>query len=148
VAAATHAIERAAAAVELVVGLGIKPADLAPAALQTMAPATAGKGRGSTLDLSAIDTGSLARTVLVARLLAPTQTAFRPLSAAAIKKFKQKFNHGSQLPEIARTKAETILRDAGGGQPLAGARRQTALRWIASLHPLASVLAGGPAAPP
>jgi len=146
-AAATRAVERAAAALELLAGLGIRPADLDPLALSAQAKTAAGAAVAS-IDPATIDAGSVARTVLVARLLDPGTTGFAPLAAAAVSTFKERFNAGMQLPEFARLAAEAILRGAAGTEPLAGARREVAERWIASLCPLGPVLRAGPSGPP
>ncbi len=146
-AAATRAVERAAAALELLAGLGIRPADLDPLALDAQGKTAAGAAVAS-IDPATIDAGSVARTVLVTRLLDPGTTGFAPLAAAAVSTFKERFNAGMQLPEFARLAAEAILRGAAGTEPLAGARREVAERWIASLCPLGPVLRAGRSGPP
>ena len=140
-------MERAAAALELIAGLGVRPAQLEPSALRAAARAAGGETE-ATIDPSAIDTGVVARTVLVASLLELGALPFAPLPSEAIKTFKEKFNSGVQLPEFARLSTETALRGAAGPQGLDGARREVAERWLASLCPLESVLAVNPAGPP
>jgi hypothetical protein len=139
-AAATHAVERAAAALELIAGLGVRPAQLSPEALSAMAQAASREGAAVVIDPAAIDTGTLARTVLVARLLGGPPAPLAALAAKAINKFKHNFNCGPQLPETASLQAASILGESLGGAPLGGPHRKVALRWIASLHPLGSVL--------
>ncbi|HEX7498998.1 MAG TPA: hypothetical protein VF524_01710, partial [Polyangia bacterium] len=139
-AAATHAVERAAAALELIAGLGVRPAQLSPESLAAMAKAASRKGATVVIDPAAIDTGTLARTVLVARLLGGPPAPLAALAAKAIRKFKHNFNSGLQLPESASLQAASILGESLGGAPLGGPHRKVALRWIASLHPLGSVL--------
>jgi hypothetical protein len=139
-AAATHAVERAAAALELIAGLGVRPAQLSPESLAAMAQAASRKGAAVAIDPAAIDTGTLARTVLVARLLGGPPAPLAALAAEAIREFKHNFNSGPQLPESASLKAASILGESLGGAPLGGPHRVVALRWIASLHPLGSVL--------
>jgi hypothetical protein len=146
-AMATRGVERAAAALELVTGLGVRPAQLEHHALHTLARSAGGE-TAVAIDPLDIDTGSLARTVLVARLLDPAATSFVLLSDHAVRHFKEKFNSGAELPEIARINSETILREAAGGGGLGGVHREVAERWIGSLHPLAPVLGGGSVRPP
>ena len=139
-AAASRAVERIAAALELVAGLGVRPAQLFPEALESMARAASREGAPVVIDPAVIDTGSLARTVLVRRLLDGPEDPLSVLSSELVLKFKQNFNLGTQLPENATVRAMAILQKAAGDTALAGARREVALRWIASLAPLAPVL--------
>jgi hypothetical protein len=145
-ATATRAVERAAAALELIAGLGIRPAQLSPEALAAMAA-----GTGPTpvaIDTAAIDTGSLARTVLVARLLGDPNAPLAALSFEAVSDFKRRFNSGAQLSENDELFVKSVLGDAAGGAALEGARGEVAARWIASLCPLGAVLgANRPTAP-
>jgi hypothetical protein len=147
-ATATRAVERAAAALELVAGLGIRPAQLSPESLLAMAKAASADSAAVAIDPGAIDTGALARTVLVARLLGDPRAPLTALSSSAITDFKRRFNQGAQLVESARLLATSILADAAQGAPLEGARGEIAARWIASLCPLGSIIgANRPATP-
>ena len=136
-AVATLAVGRAAAAVELVTGLGVRPQQLTPEALEAMAKAAGAK---TTIDPASIDTGVLARTVLVARLLSGQPAPLSVLPAGSSEKFKQDFNSGSQLTESAAVQAANILLQSGRSATLEGPGRQVAARWIASLCPLGPVL--------
>ena len=136
-AVATLAVGRAAAAVELVTGLGVRPQQLTPEALEAMAKAAGAK---TTIDPASIDTGVLARTVLVARLLSGQPAPLSVLPAGSSEKFKQNFNSGSQLTESAAVQAANILLQSGRSSTLEGPGRQVAARWIASLCPLGPVL--------
>ena len=147
-AVATRAVERAAAAVELITGLGVRPSHLSPEALETLAASAGGKGAKLAIDPTTIDTGVLARTLLVARLLGGPRAPLTMLSDQAIRKFKKNFNTDSQLPESASLSAMTILRESIGAATLGGAHRAVAGRWIGSLCPLGPVLGHSLAAPP
>jgi hypothetical protein len=139
-ARATRAVERAAAAIELLAGLGIRPAQVSPEALHLLvetAPADAPKKE---LDPAAIDAGVLARSVLVARLLGHPAAGLAMLSPASLEKFKQSFNAGENLPEKAGLQATEILQKASGSARKGGVHGEVAQRWIESLFPLASVL--------
>lgn len=145
IATATRAVERAAAAVTLLTGLGVRPQQVTPEALAAMvANRTPGETAAARLDPAAIDTGMLARTVLVLRLLGtPSSDQSWPihvLPKTAIEKFKQQFNKSMELPDKAKLKAIEILQSAWHGGPLAGPSLAVAQRWIASLCPLGSVL--------
>jgi hypothetical protein len=134
-ATATRAVERAAAALELVLGLGIRPAHLAPEALGGVDPAT-------------IDTATLARTVLVARLLGRPQGGPVALPGEAVLKFKENFNSGQQISTEAVEKATKILCESIAAEALGGAHREIAVRWLSGLCPLGPViLADRPASP-
>jgi hypothetical protein len=139
-ATATAAVERAAAAVELLTGLGVHPSHLSPECLEAMASTASREGSKVTIDPTAVDTGSLARTVLVARLLGDPPLPLSALPAEAIRKFKQIFNSGPQLPERTAVQALFTICESIKVQTLEGARREVALRWIASLCPLGPVL--------
>ncbi len=139
-AAATHAVERAAAALDLITGLGVRPAQLSPESLAAMAQAASHAGAAVAIDPAAIDTGTLARTVLVARLLGDPTVPLAALAPEAISKFKHLFNSGIQLSESAWVQAMSVIRESLGGAPPEGPHREVALRWIASLHPLGSIL--------
>ena len=147
-ATATRAVERAAAALELVAGLGIRPAQLSPESLAAMAKAASSGPEAVSIDPGAIDTGSLARTVLVARLLGKRGMSLAALSREAVDDFKRRFNSGAQLSEYTTLRARAILNDASQGLPLEGARGDVAARWLASLCPLGPILgADRPTAP-
>jgi hypothetical protein len=124
IAVATLAVGRAAAAVEMVTGLGVRPQQLTPEALEALAKA-AGGGAKATIDPASIDTGVLARTVLVARLLSGQPAPCR-CSHAAIEKFKQDFNSGSQTTwKAQRTKPPTFFRQSGQSATLEGPGRRS-----------------------
>jgi len=139
-AAGTRAVERAAAAIELLGGLGVEPAQLSPDSLAAMAKTLgleAGKGA---FDPAAIDSDVVARTVLVQRLLEMPARPLAPLSRGDISKFKSSFNKQAQLSEIAAQKAFDVLRAASPEQRLDGPSLEVASRWVRSLGPLAPVL--------
>jgi hypothetical protein len=138
IASATLAVGRAAAVIEMVAGLGIRPQQLVPEALESMAKA-AGDGV-ATVDPAGIDAGVLARTVLVARLLSGQLAPLEVLPKVALEKFKQNFNSGTQLTADAAIQAGAILRQSILSSTLDGPGRQVATRWIGSLCPLAPVL--------
>jgi hypothetical protein len=139
-AAATHATERAAAAVNLLRGLGVEPEHLAPDALGAMAQAIGPGASKVGLDPGAIDTDVVARTVLVARLLDLPQGPLAPLTGEAIAKFNSTFNNAMQLAETASHRAFGILRASSHTGRLEGAALAVAERWVRSLCPLAPVL--------
>jgi hypothetical protein len=143
VALATRAVERAAAAVELLVGLGIVPGDLTPSALDKMLPTTGKRRAKSAIDPATIDASVLARTVLVARLLGTPSPPLAVLSAKAIAKFKHDFNSSSQLTGKAELEATAILRQSSHSATLDGPRLEVASRWIAGLCPLGPLLGQG-----
>jgi hypothetical protein len=139
-ALATAAIERAAAAQALLLGLGVTPDLLAPgSALLDEAG----------VDDRAVDAGLLARTALVRRLLERGAPAKSPaplevLEPDEVSDFQSLLEHtpggAPRLPEVLARRAETLLR--GLAPPgLAGAATAVAARWIASLAPLEPVLA-------
>ena len=144
IATATRAVERAAAAVALLTGLGIRPQHVTPEALAERAAQASGrspsKSASATLDPAAIDTGVLARTLLVLRLLGDASSPVFALPKATIDKFKQDFNSGDQLPAGASIQAFDILQSAWHSGALEGPALAVAQRWIASLHPLGPVL--------
>jgi hypothetical protein len=147
-ATATRAVERAAAALELIAGLGIRPAALAPEALEALAKAAGRPDKPLVIDRAAIDTGVLARTVLVARLLKRRPAPLAALSQRDVADFKKDFNSSMQLSESATFQANAILGHAAPSATLEGPRREVAMRWIASLTPLAPVLGADPRARP
>jgi hypothetical protein len=139
-ATATHAIERAAAAVEMVRRLGVEPAQLAPEALASLAQAAGlAPGMGA-FDPAAIDTDVVARTALVWRLLDHPVGPLAALSRDAITLFKSNFNRDNQLPENATNRAFTILREVSPNRRLEGPHLEVASRWVRSLCPLGIVL--------
>jgi hypothetical protein len=137
-ARATAVIERAAAAKAMLVGLGITARDVAE------------------LEEEAVDTGMLARTVLVERLLRGGAAAtpasskggdqpipFSPLEPRQVREFEALLENTPEgrmkLPEALKKKAKAILDAASPGR-LAGAAAGVAERWIAGLAPLEPVL--------
>ena len=137
-AVATLAVGRAAAAVEMLTGLGIRPQQLVPEALEAMA-GTGGVG-ATAIDPATIDAGVLARTVVVARLLGGQPSPLAIPASAAVNTFKQNFNSGKQLSESAALQATELLRQACRSSTLDGPAREVAARWIGSLCPLGPVL--------
>jgi hypothetical protein len=135
-ATAGRAVERAAAAVDLLVALGVRPAQLSPDALAAMS-ATA--GLRAAVDPSIVDSGSVARTALIRRLLGhPTPPWV--VSAKDIAEFKQSFTSDGQLSETAITAMLVAIKDARGEKAFEGAAAEVAERWIASLSPLGTTL--------
>ena len=141
-AAATAAVGRAAAAVELVTGLGVRPWHLLPEAIEAMANLVGRNGETLAIDPAAIDTGVIARTVLVARLLGGPPGPLSALTSKAIAQFNQNFNVEGQLPGPAMKTVLHILRESNPNTPLEGVHREVAVRWVASLCPLGPVLGG------
>ncbi len=140
IAVATHAVERAAAAVELLSRLGVQPAQLSPESLATMAQEVETPTAKASLDPAAIDTDVVARTVLVQSLLRLPTTPLAPLSGAAINNFKLNFNNGHQVTEIALHQAFDILRIVSQNGRLEGPALEVASRWVRTLSPLGPVL--------
>jgi hypothetical protein len=148
-ARAAAAVEQAAAAQALVQGLGVTAKDLAPEA-----PALAGTGS----DEAALDVGALARTALVARLLAGGETnkqaarppRFEPLAPADVKAFEALLVGGKrkhpQLTPALEKRARAILA-AAAPPALPSAAKAVADRWLATLAPLETVLVRAPAKP-
>jgi hypothetical protein len=140
-AVATAAIERAAAAQALLLGLGVTPAALGPGS-----PLLDDTG----VDDAAVDAGLLARTALVRRLLdrgaaqPATPAPLEPLEPDEVRDFQALLEHTSggapHLPEVLARRAETLLR-ALAPPGLAGAAATVAARWIEGLAPLEPVLA-------
>jgi hypothetical protein len=139
-ATATHAVERAAAAIELLRKLRVEAAQLSPDSLAAMAQAVGVAPGKGTFDPAAIDTDVLARTVLVGHLLDLPTGPLAPLSRAAIDKFKLNFNNGPQLPSGATHNVLEILTVANAGKPLEGPVLEVASRWLHGLCPLGPVL--------
>jgi hypothetical protein len=140
IAKATRAVERAAAAIELVTGLGIRPAQLSPETLHLLVETSAPDAPKKALDPAAIDAGVLARNVLVTRLLGGAESGLTLLPEASVKKFKKNLNSGEKLPELAHLKATEIMREASRSKRLDGVQGEVAGRWVESLSPLAPVL--------
>lgn len=139
----TRAVERAAAAIGLLAGLGIRPAQLTPEALALLAGTSTATGSVKTLDPAAIDAGVLARTVLVAQLIGEASAGPIVLPTALVTKFKQSFNSTSELPEAARAQAMEILRQASPSKSIEGVYAEVAERWLQGLCPLAPILGHG-----
>jgi hypothetical protein len=129
-AAATAGLERAAAAISLVVGLGVRPEHVSPERLSTMGVA----------DPAVLDAGLLARTVLVHRLLGRAPSPIEPLPAEAISSFKEQFNSNRQHIEIMAKYAAAILQSAAPGAHFTPATQAVAARWLQGLAPLGPVL--------
>jgi len=155
VARATAAIKEAAAAQAMLFALGVRAEHISADAVTT---AVAG---AETADAAAIDAGVLARTALVARLLAPDSSLkgdpsmpFRPLSTDEVREFealtrvqgqdKDKDLSPMKLSEKLTRKVKAIL-DAAAPEALAEAARKVAERWVAGLAPLEPVLVRKPA---
>jgi len=127
---ATAAMERAGAALALVVGMGVRPIHVSPERL----------GAIGVSDPTVVDTGLLARTVVVQRLLGRAPGPIEPLPAEAISSFKKKFNSSEQLVETMTTSAAAILQSAAPGGRFTSASEAVATRWLRSLAPLGPVL--------
>jgi hypothetical protein len=151
VARATEALKEAAAAQALLYGLGVRPEHIHTDALAAT-PAGLQSGDGG-----AIDAGVLARTALVARLLATDSSSkreqpmsFQPLTTDQVREFEALTRvQGSKDPEMKLSdkltrKAKAIL-DAASPGALAEAAKKVAERWIAGLAPLEPVLVKQPA---
>jgi hypothetical protein len=126
----TAAIERAAAAQAMLLGLGVTPAHLDEAHLAGTEPA----------DRVALDTAVLARTALALALLADGPAnqvdagGFRPLKPAEVKRLEKLL---SSSPTIEKARALLL---ALSPPRLTRAAREMTERWLASLHPLEPVL--------
>ena len=130
VATATTAVERAGAALALVVGLGVRPEHVSPERLSKIGVA----------DPAMVDAGSLARTVVVQRLLGRAPGPIEALPAEAISLFKNKFNSSPQVVAIMAKAAASILQSAAPGGVFTSATEAVATRWLHSLAPLGPVL--------
>jgi hypothetical protein len=138
-ARAAGAIERAAAAQAMLLGLGVTPELLAPgSALLDEAG----------VDDAAVDAGLLARTALVHRLLdrganAKDATPLEALDPSDVRDFEalleRKGGGPPRLPEVLGRRALTLL-SALAPPGLAAAASAVAARWIAGLAPLEPVL--------
>jgi len=129
-ATATAAMERAGAALALVVGLGVRPEHISPDRLAVMGVA----------DPAVLDTGLLVRTVLVQHLLGRAPGPIEALPAEAISSFKDKFNHSPQQIEIMAQSAAAVLQSAAPGAHFTPATQAVATRWLHGLAPLGPVL--------
>jgi hypothetical protein len=129
-ATATAAMERAGAALALVVGLGVRPEHVSPERLRRIGVA----------DPEMVDTGVLARTVVVQRLLGRAPGPIEPLPAGAISSFEKKFNSSPQRIEMMAKTAAAILQSAAPGAHFTPATQAVATRWLHSLAPLGPVL--------
>jgi hypothetical protein len=129
-ATATAAIERAGAALALVVGLGVRPEHISPQRLDAMGVA----------DPAILDTGLLARTVLVQLLLGRGPGPVEPLSSQAISSFKKQFTSSTQHVETMAKSAASILQSASPGGRFSPATEAVATRWLHGLAPLGPVL--------
>lgn len=140
IALATHAVERAAASVELLAGLGIRPQQLTPEGLALLAQGPAPSDVVQTIDPASIDAGLLARTVLVARLVTGPSAGLQVLSPELIQKFKQHFICDTQHIADTEVMAMDLLRSSSPSRTLEGAASEVASRWVKSLSPLSPVL--------
>ena len=156
IARATAAIERAAVAQAMLLGLGVRPEHLVPEALEGVTPS----------DVAEIDAGVLARTALVLllshkklsasidgrqlhtesfRALTPAeasgfgQPTLRRVGAAKTKKPATAPSTPSALADALRTKARQILERVSPPRMEAAAREMTD-RWLETLSPLETVL--------
>jgi hypothetical protein len=132
VALATAALERAAAALALLHGLGIRAEQLTADALGL-----------TEVDLAALDVGVLARTALGQRLLGGQPGPLRPLTAAALEQLDRKLEPAAtSAPAVAAVTAavQEILAGAAPGRTLTPAMKAVAERWTRSLLPLEPVL--------
>jgi hypothetical protein len=128
-ASLTAAIERAAAAQILLLGLGVTPAAFELATGDGVEPA----------DRAAIDTAVLARTALILALLsrrpgAGAAEGLRPLTPLEI----GRFNKVAATPAIL-SRARTLL-EGLAPEAMTRAAREMAARWVGSLAPLEPVL--------
>ncbi len=162
VARATEALKEAAAAQALLYGLGVRaehihidgasPSEPWKGSERPATPAGSQSG-----DSGAIDAGVLARTALVARLLAADSSSkrdqpmsFQPLTTALVREFEALTRvQGSgdlemKLSDKLTRKAKAIL-DAAAPGAIAEAAKKVADRWIAGLAPLEPVLVRRPA---
>ncbi|HEY2902276.1 MAG TPA: DUF6178 family protein [Polyangia bacterium] len=144
IARATLAIERAAAAQALLVGLGVRAASLLPDALEGTSGA----------DAAAVDTAVLARTALVLGVLDSSPTiklpiSFRPLLPEEIRTFEKRMS-ASKGNEEDRMKASEVKRkakailDAASPKALGEAVTEVIRRWVDGLVPLEPVLVRQP----
>ncbi len=148
VARATLALKEAAAAQALLYGLGVRSEHINT---EAVAATPAGLQSG---DAGAIDAGVLARTALVARLLAGDSSSkrdqpmsFQPLTTDEVREFEAltrvQGDTTMKLTDKLTRKAKAIL-DAAAPEALGEAARKVAERWIAGLAPLEPVLVRRP----
>ncbi|HVR62103.1 MAG TPA: DUF6178 family protein [Polyangia bacterium] len=153
IARAKSAIERAAAAQALLVGLGVRADQLSEQALEGTTGA----------DAAALDAGVLARTALVLALLEggganfrsgfKQPMSFRPLSPDEVREFEKRVSasktgsakdeKSAVKPGDVKRKAKAIL-DAAAPKNLGDAVAEVIRRWIDSLSPLEPVLVKAP----
>jgi hypothetical protein len=148
VARATAALKEAGAAQAMLYALGVRVEHIGTDAVTT------NPGGGESDDAAAVDAGVLARTALVARLLADDSSLsgnpsmpFRPLSSDEVREFEtltrvqasEKDTPPMKLNDKLSRKVKAIL-DAASPEALAEAARKVADRWIAGLAPLEPVL--------
>jgi len=157
IARATAALKEAAAAQAMLFALGVRVEHIGANAVTTS------PGGGLELrDAATIDAGVLARTALVARLLASGSSspkdpsmAFRALTTDEVREFEtltrvqvsQKASSPMKLNEKLSRKVKGIL-DAVAPEALAEAARKVAERWVAGLVPLEPVLVRRPPSKP
>ena len=162
VARATEALKEAAAAQALLYALGVRAEHIHTDAASTSEPwkgsePPATPDRMQSENGDAIDAGVLARTALVARLLAADSSSkreqpmsFQPLTTDEVREFQAltrvqgSKDHEMKLSDKLTRKAKAIL-DAAAPGALAEAARKVAERWIAGLAPLEPVLVRRPA---
>lgn len=130
---ASAAVERAGAALALLLGLGARPEHLMPERW----------GELGIADPAELDAGLLARTILVRRLLGDESAGLVSLSDQAMADFKQKFGNGQQETENMAKSAALILQAAAPGGRFTPATEAVATRWLQSLVPLGPVLHKG-----
>jgi len=141
IARVTAAVERAAAAQALLRGLGVKPQDITPDALEATTAA----------DAAALDAGVLGRTALVLALLdssgaGKVPMSFRPLDPKEVRAFEKRTaseDASMKTADKIKEKAKAIL-DAATPKGLVDAAREVAKRWIAGLIPLEPVVVRRP----
>jgi hypothetical protein len=130
-ASATLTLEQIGAKVELLLGLGVRPEHLSPERLELLTPP---------VDPMTVDTGMIARTLLVRHLLGLPQNPVAPVPDIAISQFKKDFIIDSKLSDIAKNKSDMLFTNATQGKFLKNAQRFVAEQWISSLCPLHSLL--------
>jgi hypothetical protein len=132
--AASAAVERAGAALALLLGLGVRPEQLAPDRWSELGIA----------DPAELDAGVLARTILVRRLLGDGTEGLLALSDGEVSDFKQRFGKVPQETESMVKSAAMILQAAAPGGRFSPASEAVASRWLQSLAPLGPVLRKAP----
>jgi hypothetical protein len=154
VARATAALKEAGAAQAMLYALGVRVEHIGTDAVTTSPDG------GESDDATAVDAGVLARTALVARLLADDSSPrgnpsrpFRPLSRDEVREFEtltrvqasEKDASPMKLNDKLSRKVKEIL-DAASPAALLEAARKVGERWIAGLAPLEPVLVRRPPA--